>query len=137
MSNSIRILFSSKIVMFITALYFVFDCGMLSQAEAHSGGTDSQGCHNDRQNGGYHCHAQRQATYISPRQQVETQSYQTAETYYKQAKPLYSNQATPLYSNSFYPNCSTARAAGAAPIYRGQAGYASHLDRDNDGVACE
>ncbi|WP_254699247.1 excalibur calcium-binding domain-containing protein [Rhodococcus sp. SGAir0479] len=29
-----------------------------------------------------------------------------------------------------------ARAAGAAPIYRGQPGYASKLDRDNDGVAC-
>ncbi len=25
-------------------------------AFAHSGGTDSQGCHNDRKNGGYHCH---------------------------------------------------------------------------------
>lgn len=23
---------------------------------AHSGGTDSNGCHNDRKNGGYHCH---------------------------------------------------------------------------------
>ncbi|WP_203568277.1 excalibur calcium-binding domain-containing protein [Aestuariimicrobium ganziense] len=37
----------------------------------------------------------------------------------------------------YYKNCSEARAAGAAPIYRGQPGYASHLDRDNDGVACE
>lgn len=23
---------------------------------AHSGGTDSKGCHNDRRTGGYHCH---------------------------------------------------------------------------------
>lgn len=23
---------------------------------AHSGGTDSNGCHNDRKRGGYHCH---------------------------------------------------------------------------------
>lgn len=22
----------------------------------HSGGTNSSGCHNDRKNGGYHCH---------------------------------------------------------------------------------
>lgn len=36
-----------------------------------------------------------------------------------------------------YRNCSEVRAAGKAPIYRGQPGYASHLDRDNDGVACE
>jgi hypothetical protein len=37
----------------------------------------------------------------------------------------------------FYRNCAAARAAGAAPLYRGQSGYASHLDRDNDGIACE
>ena len=36
-----------------------------------------------------------------------------------------------------YRNCSEARAAGAAPLYRGQPGYGSHLDRDGDGVACE
>ena len=29
------------------------------------------------------------------------------------------------------------RAAGAAPLYRGQPGYGSHMDRDGDGVACE
>jgi hypothetical protein len=23
---------------------------------AHSGGTDKNGCHHDRKNGGYHCH---------------------------------------------------------------------------------
>jgi hypothetical protein len=25
-------------------------------AFAHSGGTDSNGCHNDHKRGGYHCH---------------------------------------------------------------------------------
>jgi len=40
-------------------------------------------------------------------------------------------------SPSYYANCSAARAAGAAPLYRGQPGYRSALDRDNDGVACE
>jgi len=25
-------------------------------AFAHSGGTDDNGCHHDRKNGGYHCH---------------------------------------------------------------------------------
>ena len=37
----------------------------------------------------------------------------------------------------YYRNCSAARAAGAAPVYRGDPGYASHLDRDNDGIGCE
>lgn len=36
-----------------------------------------------------------------------------------------------------YPNCTAVRAAGAAPIYRGEPGYSSSLDRDGDGVACE
>lgn len=38
---------------------------------------------------------------------------------------------------AYYKNCSAARAAGAAPLYRGQPGYRSSLDRDGDGIACE
>ena len=37
----------------------------------------------------------------------------------------------------YYPNCAAVRAAGAAPIHRGEPGYSSKLDRDGDGVACE
>lgn len=40
-------------------------------------------------------------------------------------------------AQSYYKNCKEARAAGVAPIYRGQPGYAKHLDRDGDGIACE
>ena len=36
-----------------------------------------------------------------------------------------------------FANCDAARAAGAAPVYRGDPGYAPHLDRDDDGVGCE
>ncbi|ASP31770.1 hypothetical protein CHH26_12985 [Qipengyuania flava] len=36
-----------------------------------------------------------------------------------------------------YRNCREARAAGAAPLYRGQPGYGAHMDGDGDGVACE
>ncbi|WP_440219867.1 excalibur calcium-binding domain-containing protein [Dietzia sp. MNB45] len=45
--------------------------------------------------------------------------------------------AEPVPQAASYANCSAARAAGVAPLYRGQPGYASTLDRDNDGVACE
>ncbi len=38
---------------------------------------------------------------------------------------------------AYYANCTDAKNAGAAPLYRGQAGYRSALDRDGDGVACE
>ncbi|MDV5147537.1 excalibur calcium-binding domain-containing protein [Streptomyces sp. SBC-4] len=40
-------------------------------------------------------------------------------------------------SSVYYANCSAVRAAGAAPIRIGDPGYARHLDRDGDGVACE
>ena len=37
----------------------------------------------------------------------------------------------------YYRRCDEARAAGAAPIYRGEPGYRPALDRDDDGIACE
>ncbi|WP_329378223.1 excalibur calcium-binding domain-containing protein [Streptomyces sp. NBC_01351] len=36
-----------------------------------------------------------------------------------------------------YRNCSAVKAAGKAPIRRGDPGYGQHLDRDGDGIACE
>lgn len=36
-----------------------------------------------------------------------------------------------------FRNCHEARAAGAAPLRRGQPGYRSELDADGDGIACE
>ncbi|MFP1131572.1 excalibur calcium-binding domain-containing protein [Asticcacaulis sp. W401b] len=38
---------------------------------------------------------------------------------------------------AYYSNCSTAKAAGVAPIYRWEPGYRAAMDRDGDGVACE
>jgi hypothetical protein len=40
-------------------------------------------------------------------------------------------------SSVYFANCSAARAAGAAPVHRGDPGYSSKLDRDGDGVGCE
>lgn len=40
-------------------------------------------------------------------------------------------------SSAYYRNCAAACAAGVAPIYQGQPGYRSGLDRDGDGIACE
>ncbi|MFC3963260.1 excalibur calcium-binding domain-containing protein [Nocardia jiangsuensis] len=36
-----------------------------------------------------------------------------------------------------YSSCKEAKAAGAAPLHRGDPGYSRGLDRDGDGVACE
>ncbi|WP_240793599.1 MULTISPECIES: excalibur calcium-binding domain-containing protein [unclassified Arthrobacter] len=45
--------------------------------------------------------------------------------------------AAPAPSSVYYANCAAAKAAGAAPLYRGQPGYRTGMDGDNDGVACE
>lgn len=82
------------------------------QALAHPGGLNAEGCHHDRKNGGYHCHRP-QGDKPPP-----AQSFAAGRTF-------------------AYRNCSQARAAGAAPIRRGEPGYGSHLDRDGDGIACE
>ncbi|RJX68577.1 YHYH domain-containing protein [Tsuneonella suprasediminis] len=79
-------------------------------ASAHPGGLAADGCHNDRKNGGRHCHR-------APAPQSEPRQASRADVY--------------------YANCTAARAAGAAPIRRGDPGYARHLDRDGDGVGCE
>lgn len=47
------------------------------------------------------------------------------------------DQATQIEQSAYYSNCAEARAAGAAPISRGEPGYREGLDGDSDGVACE
>lgn len=83
-------------------------------AQAHGGGLESEGCHNNRKTGDYHCHrgnspSREPARFVSPTTR----------------------------SGGAFANCSAARAAGAAPVRRGSPGYGPHLDRDNDGVGCE
>lgn len=43
----------------------------------------------------------------------------------------------PTVRSTYYSDCSSARAAGAAPLRRTDPGYRRALDRDNDGIACE
>jgi hypothetical protein len=82
-------------------------------ASAHPGGLAADGCHNDRKNGGRHCHRSSPA-------------------------PAPASRPSRLLGGAvYYPNCAAARAAGAAPVRSGDPGYARHLDRDGDGVGCE
>ncbi|OAE00963.1 excalibur calcium-binding domain-containing protein [Arthrobacter sp. OY3WO11] len=55
----------------------------------------------------------------------------------RQPAPVAPAPAAPAPSSVYYPNCAAAKAAGTAPLYRGQPGYRSGMDGDNDGVACE
>ncbi len=53
-----------------------------------------------------------------------------------QAPPSVTPPAPPA-SRVVYPNGAAVRAAGKAPLLRGQPGYSPNLDRDGDGRACE
>ncbi|ANE43132.1 excalibur calcium-binding domain-containing protein [Deinococcus puniceus] len=46
-------------------------------------------------------------------------------------------EAEAAANSVFFASCAAARAAGAAPIRRGQPGYRAAMDGDGDGVACE
>ena len=54
-------------------------------------------------------------------------------------RPRISESAKPRAQGEteYYKNCDAVRAAGKAPIRRGDPGYGRHLDRDDDGVGCE
>lgn len=83
-------------------------------AGAHGGGLDK--------NGGYHCHRGGGAAPPMPRHDL--------------GAPPPAQALRPSTGGTFH-NCSDARAAGAAPVRRGDPGYGRHLDRDGDGVGCE
>ncbi len=54
-------------------------------------------------------------------------------------EPITENQNIEDQSNPnvYYENCTDVRNHGAAPLYRGDAGWQDKFDRDGDGVACE
>ncbi|MDP9386411.1 MAG: excalibur calcium-binding domain-containing protein [Actinomycetota bacterium] len=68
-----------------------------------------------------------------PRSTVATTAPRVATT----RPPATTQPTAAVQPSTYYRNCSEARAAGAAPVRRGDAGYAPHLDRDDDGVGCE
>lgn len=85
-------------------------------ALAHSGGLNASGCHTNRRTGEYDCHG-------APRQIAPASIPNPAVSASPTDRP--------------FRNCAEARAAGAAPVRRGDPGYAPRLDRDNDGIGCE
>jgi hypothetical protein len=93
------------------AIILVATFSVTGAALAHSGGLNSEGCHNNRKTGDYHYH---RAQTIAPTMPSSTQD-----------------------DDVYYPNCTAARAAGVAPILIGEPGYRPKLDRDGDGIACE
>lgn len=83
---------------------------------AHGGGLNADGCHTNRKTGEYHCH--RAPAAVAPR-------------------AAYNSPQPTKAVGIEYANCAEARAAGAAPVRRGDPGYSRKLDGDGDGVGCE
>lgn len=94
-------------------------------ASAHSGGLNAEGCHNDRKRGSYHCHRGGGASSRSDAAPINT------------FMPSRIAPARASRSQGLFANCAEARAAGVAPVRRGEPGYGPHLDRDGNGVGCE
>lgn len=118
-SLDLRQIDRSWVVSLLPVLLTAFiDC-----AQAHSGGLDSKGCHTNRKTNEYHCHGGGGAAASDASQQTVRPKGEGISRTGARAGP--------------FDNCSEARAVGAAPIPRGEPGYAPHLDRDNDGIACE
>ena len=120
-----------------TAFVLLVQCVLPATGLAHGGRLDKHGCHHDRKNGGYHCHRGPGANAPRP---AHRPAYRPADT------PAPLDHTTPRFdlspgkprrSASAYRNCTESRAAGAAPVHRGEPGYGPHLDRDNDGIGCE
>lgn len=103
----------------ILAIAAALALAMPAAVSAHPGGLNSEGCHNNRKTGDYHCHRSGRSSDGSSRPQGLI------------------NSPPAKRSGGAYANCAAARAAGAAPVRRGDPGYGPHLDRDGDGVGCE
>lgn len=106
-----------RLVLIATGLVLSF-----SDAHAHPGGLNGEGCHNNRKTGDYHCHRSGggQPSGYRPSTSSASSALQPSDA-----------------AGAPFPNCAAARAAGAAPVRRGDPGYSSRLDRDGDGIGCE
>lgn len=81
---------------------------------AHGGRTNSEGCHNDRKSGGYHCHGG-----VPTRKSAEPHKSQTEES---------------ACGGKYL--CKEMDSCDEAKHYLNDCGL-SRLDRDNDGIPCE
>jgi hypothetical protein len=110
-----------------------------SVASAHGGGLNADGCHTNRKTGDYHCHGGR-STPAVPIKLAPAPAARPATPSVSRLVPASSTTTLAparASSSGAFANCTAARAAGAAPVRRGDPGYGIHLDRDRDGVGCE
>lgn len=94
-----------------------------SNAWAHGGGLNKDGCHDDRKNGGYHCHRASAPTPVERR-------YQLRNPENPRIMPRLDDHAKVAYLPTVLKH-------GLQLLRRGGPGYGPHLDRNKDGIGCE
>ncbi len=78
------------------------------------------------------------AAQVAAQKAADAAAQQAAQQAAVKPAPAPAVQApAPAPAAVYYANCAAAKAAGAAPLYRGQPGYRAGMDGDSDGVACE
>lgn len=105
---------------------------------AHPGRTDADGCHNDRKNGGYHCHG------APARSSPNTSSPSPPAARSVQSNAGNSSNCHPSYSGCLRRGAGDYDCAGGGgngPNYTGKVHVTGpdefDLDRDGDGWGCE
>ena len=76
-------------------LFLLFTAFLSAQLHAHGGRLNSSGCHNDKKNGGYHCHRSSSSNYSKN----ASKSYSKSDTKKSEALP----DATPKNAASSLP----------------------------------
>ncbi|GLR88461.1 excalibur calcium-binding domain-containing protein [Bradyrhizobium iriomotense] len=77
------------------------------------------------------------AVFASPVMARGTIKAKTGDEVVADVKPGNEAKADASKPDIFFRTCREARAAGYSRMRVGEPGYARHLDRDNDGIACE
>lgn len=100
-----------------TSLALAASLGLAAYAEAHPGGLNAQGCHNNRKTGDYHCHRKPPSSAVAPEKRVQPKSRARAECGAKR-------------------RCDDMDSCAEARHYLTECGI-GRLDGDGDGIPCE
>lgn len=75
---------------------------------------------------------------VAPARRVaDAEPYNVVRPAFGSSPPARRSTSSQSESSVVYSGCREVRAAGAAPLHRGQPGYREGMDGDGDGIACE
>lgn len=117
-------------------LMFLAVCFLVPLAQAHSGRTNSQGCHNDNIRGGYHCHNGGTAARTDSAKRTAPTSASVVP--YSFLNPGRAVEPKKHHAeNKTRRTCEQIKSAGKAPIAHWEPEYHKDLDLNGNGWGCE